>query len=164
MTVLPPGVHPEDRRASPTDVASPVPAPLPSANGRTGRPPFSVDNARAMAVYQRAAKTWDGGPTRVLKRKGPVCVAVRRKGRHSVTLAVPTTVVLSGVLVTVGNGVLVSATEGEANQTKGKVLNVGDSVTLYTEAPVYVTTLPGATTGIVTVVELYNPDARAPGT
>lgn len=165
MTVsLPPGIHPTDRRESATDVTSPVPAPVPTQNGRTARPPFLVENARAMAVYQRAAKTWDGGPVRILKGKEPASVAVRRRGRHSVTLSVPSTVVLSGVLVTVTNGVLVAASKGEAELTKGKVLNIGDSLTLYTEAPVYVTTLPTATTGIVTVIELYNPDAKAPGT
>ena len=160
--VLPPGVHPGDPRASATDWTSPLPA-TPGPPGRRTKAPFAVGNGQAMGVFQRAAQTWDGGATKITTGT-PVSVATRRKGRVAVTLWVPSKVVIATKVVTVTNGVLVAASAGEANLRKGVVLNKGDSLTIPSEGPVYIATLPTTTTGIVQVLETYNPSTIAPGT
>lgn len=158
---LPVGTHPGDRRASPTDFAGVTP-PVPAPPARSGRPPFPTANGRAMPVFQRADRTWNGEAIRVPAT--PVCIAQRRKGRGTITVSVPSSVVIAGVVVTVTAGVLVAATAGEASMFKGLTLNKGDSVTIASEGSFYAISLPGSSAGIVQVIETYNPPEKAPGT
>jgi hypothetical protein len=159
MTVLPPGVHPTDRRASPSDWSGP-PQPAPSTY-TGGREPFSVPNARAMGVWQRATRTWT--PRAVRVGQTPVKLVGRKRGRLKVSLWVPKTVVVSGVVVTVTHGVLVAASAGEASQFAGAVLNVGDSLTVPSEASVYAIALPTQVVGFVQYADYFNPSASSPG-
>lgn len=158
---LPAGVHPQDRRASPTDWKGPIPS-TPGAPPRSQRQPFSRPNGYAMGTFQRLGEDWNARGLKV--GTTPAKVVGRKKGRSFLRLWVPSKAVISGTLVTVTNGVLVAPSAGEASQHAGVVLDVGDHLDIYSEASVYVIALPGKTTGIVQWADFYNPGRNDVGT
>ena len=151
MTTLPPGVHPQDRRSPTTPV---VPTPTPAGEAPRTRPPFSVPPGRAMGVFQRASGDFSLNRFTINPTSGTggvVRAAPRTRGRVSVTVWVPSTA---------SHGVVVAEDQGKAQLHSGAVLNVGDSITISTEAPVYVGLITGQTTGTFQVLELNNPETR----
>lgn len=163
-TMLPPGVHPHDRRESETDWQGPAPE-HPAGGPPRGKAPFRTSPGQAMGVFQRAATNWTCGTIRVHSGQSQATRVVgRRAGRTHITLWVPTKALVGGTLVTVAAGVTIATTTGDALNDAGIALNVGDSITLPTEASVYVSNLPGEDTGIVQWAEFYNPETAAPGT
>jgi hypothetical protein len=116
-------------------------------------------------VFERSAHDWRGAVVVVSTTSPAAQVVGRLPGRRSVTLWVPATLTIAGTVVTVANGVLVAATEGELFQAGGGgiQLNVGDSLRIESEAPVWVGLIPGDSPGYVQFLELFNP-AGEPGT
>lgn len=143
---LPPGVHPTDPRFPAAPVIPPATAIQPPTSTR---PPFDVPNGKAMGVFQRSASDWSARTITLTAKETSVQAAGRLKGRESVTLFVPATAT---------NGVVVARTKGTAQLHGGVPLAVDGSITIRSEAPVYVGLLSGKTTGKVCVVETFNPD------
>lgn len=156
-TGLPPGVHPLDQ-SSPEqfepgreEPSSPTP---------TGKRPFSVPNGEAFAVNQRASERWRASVVVVSTNQGGTSQVVGRlKGRRSLTLWVPTQLVVGGALVVPANGIMFASTEGEIQNGAGAFLAVGDSVTIESEGAVAVGVPPGATSAFAQWLDLFD----APG-
>jgi hypothetical protein len=157
MSDLPAGVHPKDR-AEPVGPGfgsnNPVPADQPIGAYKLGTAPFSTDNDEALATFTRASSDWSARIVVVdANAAGTAIVAGRRKGRTAVVLSVPTTLGTGATPL----GVIVGPTEDDVLSYLGYVLNVGDSLTLETEGPVYAGLISGKTTGAVQAVEFFNP-------
>jgi hypothetical protein len=167
--MLPIGVHPND----PGEPVVPgfgtnAAAPPDTVGNRysTGAPPWKVENSEATPVFERASHDFSANVIVANSNSngGTAVAAGRVKGRKAVTLSVPAT--LSTGLATPA-GVVWGPTEDSVQQPAGTfmpVLNVGDSVTIATEAHVYVGVIPGQPTGYVQVVEEINPPGGALGT
>jgi hypothetical protein len=156
--MLPAGVHPGDRTAPLQpgfDANVPVGGDVPGLiNPRTNKP-WNTDNADALGVYQRAAADWTPGLV-VVNSNNSALVVGRQKGRLAVLLSVPTSVMINGTLTTTPAGVLIGSDPQEAASNL-YVLNVGDSVAIYTEASVYAALVPGTSAGYVQFITLTNP-------
>jgi hypothetical protein len=163
---LPAGVHPTD----PSETMSPdfgtnraAPPDTPGSRYTTGKPPWQVQNSDALPVFQRSASDWTVKIVVVnSSQNGGTAIAVgRQRGRVSVTLSVPT-LLPNG---TVPLGVVFAPTEDEvqAGANAGGVLNPGDSVTIYSEAQVYVGVIGAAASGAVQVKVEFNPPGGALG-
>lgn len=129
------------------DIAAGPPVPLDTAQGppATGRRPWAVDNPDALAVFMRASASWSANTftlSRTLQLIG------RQRGRTHVSLWVP---------ASASAGVLIAPTEGEVDNGDGVELAPGDSIAIYTEAPIYGGLVTGQTTGVVAVVAYLNP-------
>lgn len=157
---LPVGVHPLDR-AEPTHgqlafgTASPASADTMTAY-TPGRKPFATDNPNALGVFQRASADWSARVIVVdASMSGGTAQATgRQRGRVSVTLSVPATLADGSTPL----GVLFAPTE-DAVQAGGNacgLLNVGDSVTLYTEASVWLGVIGANATGACMVLAEFN--------
>lgn len=157
--MLPPGVHPHDRRSAPNAPGgtSPTPAAQPTVDGARGRPPFAVPNGRAMGVFQRGSKTWSGRPFSV--GDTPSRIVGRQRGRSSILLWVPKKLIISGALValTATAGICIAPSMGEATQYAGFILLRGDSIELPTEASLYGIALPTTARGYCQWSSFYNP-------
>ena len=143
---LPPGVHPTDPRYPAAPIIPPAQV---GPVAETTRPPFDIPNGKAMGVFQRASSDWSARTLTLSSTETVIQAAGRLKGRESVTLFVPSTAT---------NGVVVARTQGTAQLHGGVPIAVDGSITIRTEAPVYVGLLSGKTTGKVCVVETFNPD------
>ena len=149
MTTLPPGTHPQDPSvlAGRVDFAAGPPVPLDTAQGppATGRRPWAVDNPEALGVFMRAAATWSAN-TITLSRT--LQIIGRQRGRTHVSLWVPSSAAA---------GVIVAPTEGEVDSGDGVTLYPGDSLAIYSEAPIYGGVIIGQASGTVAVVAYLNP-------
>jgi hypothetical protein len=157
---LPPGVDPYDRSvvlAGHID-ANAVTAPDQGQAYQTGHKPYPKDNWEALPVFQRAAKNFTVRIVVVDANAGGTAIAAsEQKGRQSITMSIPT---LLADGVTAPNGVTFSANEGDLQGAASNdcgILNPGDSVTIETEAKVYVGLIGANTTGAVMVITTNNP-------
>lgn len=154
---LPPGVHPQDSTTA-DDMS--VAADMPQQLWAAGRKPFDISNDKALAVFQRAASDWSARLISVTTNFPFVQAVGRRPGRVSVTFSVPSKLADG---TTPAAGVLLASDDGELSQAFNVgtgsvyVLNVGDSVTIESEASVHVGLIKGQTQGWVQVVDLWNP-------
>jgi hypothetical protein len=148
---LPPGVHPTDP-SIPGSIVPPAgdqPGPMDAGTPQTrNKPkPWTVPNEDALPVFERASKSWSGN-TINLSTTNAFQLVGRVKGRKAITIWVPAAAT---------HGVILAPTEGEAQEANGVTLNPGDSVTLDTEAPVYICPISGQTTGTCNYVTTFNP-------
>ena len=158
--LLPAGVHPGD--ASTAQEAVPG-VPLDHEKGqqwRPGREPWGVDNEEALPVYNRAAHDWSPGQVwcNSTVNSGVQVVNGRQAGRASVTVWVP-------LLDPNGNaplGVMIGPTTESVIQggIGCVVLNIGDSITIPSEGPVYAGCISGNSTGFCQYMSLTNPLGR----
>jgi hypothetical protein len=124
-----------------------------------GRRRFNTPASEATPTFERAATHMRTGVIVVgTNEAGTARVAGRQPGRRSITLWVPSSVVVGGVFVTPAAGVLYSNTPGELQTFGGSVLNVGDAVTIPSETPVFVGLVPGQSIGFVQYMALFNPN------
>lgn len=138
---LPPGVHPMDPSGTPE------PSPVGTDIGQAwtpGEKPFGVPNARAVPVWERATTNF---AVKALNVTTTLPAAGRLVGRRSVSLWVPGTA---------SQGVQFSSDRGSVDSGAGVPLNPGDSITIGSEAAVYVGPIDGQTSGTVYVLDLYN--------
>jgi len=163
--VLPPGVAPEDPSVpyGPGDrLPNDSPVGEDGAQAYSTRPPaFPVNNPRALPVYQRAASDWTGRVVTVDSNNGGTALAVGRvKGRDAVTIWVPSTLPNG----TTPNGVIIGPSEDEVQQglNSGIVLNPGDSISIRSEAAVWVGLIGANTSGACQVMQEFNPN-ETPG-
>ncbi len=153
------GLAPDDRAGDFEQFAGSSPTPLDTADldfPLFGRPQFDTENGDAVPVFQRAAHDWTSGALALNNnsQEGPVQIVGRQKGRLSTTLWVPA----KDANGNVPNGVTFASTEGELqNAGYPAVLNVGDSVTINSEAAVWCAVISGNTTGLVCFKTEYNP-------
>lgn len=154
-TGLPAGVHPMDPSGPESFTEAQE---VPSSAKQTTRRPFATDNGQAFGVYERAAQEWRATTVVVNANQGGTSGVVgRQRGRKSVTIWVPSQLVVGGALVTPANGIMFAATEGELQGGGGAYLAVGDSVTIASEAAVAVGLPPGAAVAYCQYLDLYNP-------
>jgi len=120
---------------------------------------WSVDNADALAVFERASSNFTAGQIVVNTYNGGTSIVVgRQKGRKNVTISVPSTYTAADGTTSTPNGVAIAETEGELQLINGGFqLNPGDSITISTEAPIWAGLLPTDTTGLVQYLVEYNP-------
>lgn len=159
-TGLPPGAHPMDQ-AGPDEWE--LGQEKSGAPYKRGRKPFADSNAEAFQVFERSASHFRTGVIAINSNEGGTAQVVgRQPGRVRLILWIPTTnIVVGGVLVTPPNGVLFAATEGEMQGLfNGSIINVGDSVSIESEASVHVGLIPGATVGYVQYLDLFNPPSQ----
>lgn len=158
VNALPPGVHPMDpsgggdaRAAKPDTYGS-------KANG-TGKPAFGTPTDKALGVFQRSAHDWTANRWVLSNNTNAVEVAGRSKGRTRIVLSCPTS-----ANDTLSLGVVVGPTEGEVqNGIGGWPIYPGESLTLDTEAPVWVGLLGANATGVVRVAAMINPPGGSGG-
>lgn len=159
-TQLPPGVHPRDRGVPWTpdlDANAPVGGDRAGSQaGKTRSKAWSTDNEEAMPVYQRAAHDWNPRLTIVTAATVPELVSPRQKGRVSLSLWVPSSVLINGVLTTTPAGVCIGSDPQEAIDARC-VLNIGDSILIPSEGSVYVAQIPGQGTGYCQSTSHTNP-------
>jgi hypothetical protein len=159
---LPHGMHPDDQAIPAEDLKRYSDAPVPfDTHGNkyaTGKKQFNLDNGEAFQVFQRSASDWNAGSVSVNANNGGTSIVVgRQRGREQVTLAVPTSFVTPAGSTITPNGVVVGQTEGELQGGGGYQLNPGDSLTIRTEAPVWVGLIGSQTSGLVLWMVTYNP-------
>jgi len=120
---------------------------------------WSVDNADALAVFERASGKFTAGQIVVNSYNGGTSIVVgRQKGRKNVTVSVPSTYTAADGTSSTPNGVAIAEQEGELQLINGGFqLNPGDSITISTEAPIWAGLLPNKTTGLVQYLVEYNP-------
>lgn len=141
---IPQGVHPQDR----SGVDTPIGPQDQPAIYVTAPAPFSVSNGDALPVFERAARHGSAMTVPVSSSAGGTSRAVGYlKGRKAVLMWVPSTA---------ANGVMVDFIQGRLQSGGGVLLAPGDSLTLPTEASIYVGLPSGASTASVNVIELYN--------
>jgi len=127
---------------------------------KRGAKRFATDNGSAIPTFERASHDFTSGQIYVGTLNGGGSIVVgRQAGRKSITIDVPTSYYnMAGTLVTSPIGVVVGQTEGELQIAGGGIqLVAGASLTIATEAPVWVALLPGQTTGFCQWVAEYNP-------
>jgi hypothetical protein len=138
----------------------PVPQDVFGDHFKRGAKRFSTDNGAAIPTFERAAHDFTTGQTYTGTANGGISIIVgRQAGRKSVSIAVPKSYYnMAGTLVTSPIGVVVGQTEGELQAAGGGYqLLAGDSMTITTEAPIWVGLLPGQTTGFCQWLVEYNP-------
>jgi hypothetical protein len=120
---------------------------------------WSVDNADALAVFERASGKFTAGQIVVNSYNGGTSIVVgRQKGRKNVTISVPASYTAADGTSSTPNGVAIAEQEGELQLINGGFqLNPGDSITISTEAPIWAGLLPNKTTGLVQYLVEYNP-------
>lgn len=151
------GQAPDDQVA-PSRYPGDSPVPLDTAEltpAATGHLQFDTDNGYAIGVFQRAAHDWTSGSRQPTSAQGPEMVVGRMKGRTSTTVWVPSKDANGNVPL----GVVIGSTEGECQQGGFDVvvLNVSDSITINSEAPVWVGVISGNSTGFCQFKSEYNP-------
>lgn len=161
---LPPGVHPGDpSEYISQDFGTNYPVGVERARPaqpNTGKPPYGVDNSKAIPVFQRASH--DGDVRIVVVNQttnGGTAVAVnRQRGRQRVVLSVPSKLPDG---VTVPLGVTFGFAEADV-QTGGNascgVINQGDPpIVIFTEAPIWLGLIGANATGACQVLTENNP-------
>lgn len=167
---LPVGTHPGDQRSyvgPGFDANMPIGPDLHGKQYTQGRKAWGTDNDQALTVWQRASHDWSIGLIVVTQDNDGVSQIIgRQPGRASLSLWVPTSVMIAGTLTTTPAGVMLAPTSGElsANTTNGAVLNVGDSLQILSEGSCYAGLIPGQTVGYIQYVSLTNPVGGGLGT
>lgn len=149
--ILPPGVHPQDQRG-------PGFNPVPPDRGPTwhpGRQPFDTEPAHALPVCERAALSWSARTINLSSSSNPLRAAQKVVGRKAVTLWVDDDEPA---------GCILSPTRDMVDDSYGVRLVPGGSVTIRTEAPVWVAMDTSQTAVTVYVIEEINPATPVPGT
>jgi hypothetical protein len=158
--LLPSGGHPLDMSVAGDQVArhtdSPVPHDTAGNAYTTGRKGFATPNREALGVFQRASEFFSAKTIKVDASNGGTAeLAGRQPGRRSIKVWVPSLLPDGSIPL----GVIIAATEGECQQglNSGVVLNVGDAITIDTEAPVFAGLIGVNTTGACQVVVEFDP-------
>jgi hypothetical protein len=146
ISALPAGVHPADASWPPGEYA-PHSEPPPAEERRPVRP-FATRNGLAVGVNQRAAEFWSAQSFTLSTLAPWAQLSGRRVGKRGTQIWVP-----AGA----AQGVNLSPDQGTAQVGYGVNLNVGDSIFIATEAPVYAGLQAGQTVGACYVVDLYDP-------
>lgn len=163
---LPVGVHPNDA----SEPVAPgfgrgdqmVPDDTVGNRYTTGAPPWETSNAEATPVFERASHDFTVQVVQVNALPvGFAIAAGRTKGRKAVTLSVPSLLSNGAAPLGVVYGPTQDAVEGPGLLA---VLNVGDSVTIATEAQIFIGCIPGNNSGVCQVLEEINPPGGALGT
>lgn len=153
---IPPGVHPGDATALVRpgwDSNQPVTQDQPGNKYNTGSAPWSTDNDKAVPVYQRQDHDWTTGHLTLTQTGAVVTIVSRQAGRGPITLAVPAT--MDGVAVV--GGLVVGPDQGDVANGGGWTLNIGDSMTIPSEASVYARLPSGASSGSIQWFATLNP-------
>lgn len=166
LVAPPTGVHPNDlSEPLGPGFGSGAPTPPDTAGDRftTGKPPWKTANKDATPVFERASHDFTVQIVAVNSAiEGGTAIACgRQKGRKSVTLSVPT--VLPSGVVPFGVTFAPDQDAVQAGINAAGVLNPGDSVTINTEAPVWLGLIGANLTGWCQVVIEYNPPGGALG-
>lgn len=149
----------QDDNAVPFDQ---IPTDLPTGHDepgnryRTGAGDWHTENPLAFATFERSAHDFFANSYTLGTNQQAFQVVGRSPGRKAVTLYVPSTLYASGGTTSTPVGVMVSDDEGKAQASDGVQLITGASLTIATEAEVWVGLLPGQTTGFVCVVAEVN--------
>lgn len=114
---------------------------------------FDTINEQAIPVVQRAASSFLARQFTV--SGDPAALVGRRRGRRYVALSCPGTVTVGGVGST-PKGFSWSHNRNDLTVGIGFQVNPGDSVTIDSEADVWVAALPGNTTGTVQYIEVFD--------
>lgn len=151
---LPPGVHPMDPATVGAADATAAPQDTPGArhNG-TGKPPFHTETSSALGVFQRKNHDFTAN-TFILSAGTPALEVIgRQKGRGTTYVSCPSVASVAGSV-----GFIVGPSEAEVlNGVGGVAVYPGESVTIESEAPVWIGLLAGQTSCICRVVSSYNP-------
>lgn len=139
------------------DLTTPVPAAGNRREYETGMKRWGTDNAEAIHVFERASSDFTAESIYVSSNSYGFQLVGRVKGRKSVTIWVPTSYTNAVGTVVSSTGVVIAEVQGKAEQGNGIQLNPGDSISISTEAPIYVGLLPGQTVGNCQYVVEYNP-------
>lgn len=143
------------RYEDPTEGA-PIEEPLFNEPASTpGEEFFAVASKAAVPVAQRAAEDYGARSVSFIE---PYRVANRRVGRRSITLSCPTsfTPFTSPNTPVTPLGFVFSNDRTNVETGVGFQVNPGDSVTIESEAPVWVAPLPGNASGMCQYVEDYD--------
>lgn len=141
---VPPGVHPlDDSTAVETP---PVSADTPQS-WTPGIRPWAVDQAHAVAVWQRAARRMSCTAVAV-PASGFATLAQELRGRLMVKVWVPSAAAA---------GVIVAESIDKVNAGAGVIFNPGDGQDLPVEDAAYAATATPGTATTINVVDLYNP-------
>lgn len=125
---------------------------------------FPGINATAFPVVQRSSSDYNAKAVVLSVGAQALQILGRVVGRMNITLSVPTTFTnpIGGTITPAG--VMFSTDPGNLQSGDGYQLNPGDSITISTEAPVWVSLLPGNTsTAVVQFIEEVNPQGGAIG-
>lgn len=146
----------------PTD--SPAPGDVNHAQYTTGHKQFSTDNGNAFATFERGSHDVFMGQATLSSGQQVYQISGRTVGRKAITLYVPSTLYAAGGTTSTPTGVIIGESEGKVQMGDGVQLPAGSSITISTEAPIWVGVLPGQTTGFVQYIEEVNPAGGALGT
>jgi hypothetical protein len=121
---------------------------------------FPGDNPTAFPIFSRASNDFNSKALTFTAAANqiPKQLVGRTKGRQSITMTCPITFTYQGNIIS-PIGFIFSSEMGACAAGDGFQVNVGDSVTIYTESEVWVSCIPGVTTGQVVVqyIEETNP-------
>ncbi len=161
MTMVPPGIHPNDRSATihpAMDANMPIGSDLHGDLGQRGRKPWDTDNEDALGVFQRACHDWDTGVLQLTAANDGISQIVgRQRGRGTLSLWVPAYVNIAGTMTATPAGVAFAPLQSGLMTGLGTPLNVGDSAVIASEGGAYAALLPGQTTGYVAWLVTLNP-------
>jgi hypothetical protein len=135
---------------------------------RVSPKPFATKPGYAVAVRQRAPAAVDTVYYTVQSTLTPIQVCRRLIGRVSASVWVPAAVAGSapnGVLISEDDSGLWATAQTATLPGGGKfnILNAGDSLEHASEAPLWAFVIPGNTTGVVQVMDRYDPAIVTPG-
>ena len=114
---------------------------------------YDTANEQAIPTIQRAASSYSA--KQFTASATATQMVGRRRGRRFIALSCPGTVTAGGVGST-PKGFAWSYERSDLDVGIGFQVNPGDSVTVESEAEIYVAALPGNTTGLVQYVEVYD--------
>jgi hypothetical protein len=156
--LLPPGTHPNDPSVPMENVdqndltGMGVTKDVPGNRFITAPKQFSTSPGSALGVFQRASDAWSAQYYTVGQAQQ---VVGRQPGRVAVSLWVPSTAT---------EGINIAPSIGEAQALDGGLnLNPGDSITIETEAPVWISPITGQALGYCNVVVTFNPEGGVLG-
>ena len=137
----------------PTDLPTNFDEPLALQHG----PNFDVNNAEALGVFERSAQDFNAGALVLDTGTSSALLTGRAKGRKNITLSIPTTFTNANGVVITPAGVIIGSDRGSVDAYQGFQLNPGDSVTISTEAPLYVGLIRnGVAAAVVQFIEEVN--------
>ena len=151
LTALPGGVHPGDQSGKDWEPPGSVDPGV--QEWRPGKKPFDTKPGLAIPVWERATEEFAEQVLNLSSGMNAIAAAGRETGRKSVTLWVPSIA---------SYGCQFSRIRGKVDNGNGMPLNPGDSITIGSEAPVYVGVQTGQSTGVVYVLDLMNPSSSIP--
>jgi hypothetical protein len=114
---------------------------------------FNVTNEQAVPVTERATSSYSAKNFTI--GADPVMMIGRRRGRRTIAISCPGTVTKAGTGTT-PKGFMFSFGRNDLDTGIGFQVNPGDSVTIDSEAEIWVAPLPGNTTGVVQYLETFD--------